>query len=290
MSDEEKKPKKQLETGRGGSGRKRITAVGLKDGGSAGGGGASEVFEQPQNPSASIRPTAIICEKDDTIRTGLRLMLAPVAEVIGEARDASEACEIILRLKPELVLIDFDLGSQTGLDVLKNLWGRAKPHKTLVATDTYHATKYYHQLCRAGANGFYMKRKGRKVLHDAVRELMDTGTSCDSEIARLVTQDLDTPIGGLTEREIAVLIRLDLRNKEIAEELAMKFTTVEKHVECILSKLLVPTRTGAALKAVQYGYELLPKMSPRDPATLQSQEYLQALVHARMEIDRAKNS
>jgi Response regulator containing a CheY-like receiver domain and an HTH DNA-binding domain len=92
------------------------------------------------------------------------------------------------------------------------------------------------------------------------------------------------PNCNLTDREIEVLIRLDLRNKEIAEELDMKLRTVEKHIECILAKLKVPTRTAAALKAVQLGYVLLPKMPGRDPVTGVSHEQTVAELQAELAI------
>jgi DNA-binding CsgD family transcriptional regulator len=92
------------------------------------------------------------------------------------------------------------------------------------------------------------------------------------------------PNCNLTDREIEVLIRLDLRNKEIAEELDMKLRTVEKHIECILAKLKVPTRTAAALKAVQLGYVLLPKMPGRDPVTGVTHEQTVAELQAELAI------
>jgi len=64
----------------------------------------------------------------------------------------------------------------------------------------------------------------------------------------------------------------------------MKLRTVEKHIECILAKLKVPTRTAAALKAVQLGYVLLPKMPGRDPVTGVSHEQTVAELQAELAI------
>lgn len=113
-----------------------------------------------------------------------------------------------------------------------------------------------------------------------------TAEQIDPKITQLVKQQpsASAPNSNLTDREIEVLIRLDLRNKEIAEELDMKLRTVEKHIECILAKLKVPTRTAAALKAVQHGYVLLPKVPGRDPVTGVSHEQTVAELQAELAI------
>ena len=156
----------------------------------------------------------------------------------------------------------------------------------LILTDSYHATKYHNQLIRAGARGFCLKSSGPRTLFEAIEQVTRALPYTDPKITQLVKQTPTTnmPNSNLTDREIEVLIRLDLRNKEIAEELDMKLRTVEKHIECILAKLKVPTRTAAALKAVQLGYVLLPKMPGRDPVTGVSHEQTVAELQAELAI------
>jgi DNA-binding NarL/FixJ family response regulator len=289
MVEEENQPNKQLETARGGSGRKGKTAVGVGDHGSSGGpppagpSPAGEIDEPPEK----FRPRTVVCERDDTIRKGLVLMLAPVAEVVGEAADGMAAYEMITKLRPDLVVIDVDLDILHGLEVLHRLQRDGLPVKSLVATDSYHATKFFHQLFRAGAGGIYRPSTGKKALRDSVRELMSGGRPLDENIAELIVQ---TPkvanLSDLTKSEMEILLRLDLRNKEIAQELNIELRKVEKNIESIFAKLKVWTRIAAALKAVQMGYTLLPRMLGRDPATGTSHEYLQALQHAKDEIAR----
>jgi DNA-binding CsgD family transcriptional regulator len=156
----------------------------------------------------------------------------------------------------------------------------------LVLTDSYHATKYHNQLVRAGARGFCLKSSGPRTLFEAIDQVSHGNPYCDPKIIQLVKQTpaAATPAITLTEREIDVLIRLDLRNKEISEELDMKLRTVEKHIESILAKLKVPTRTAAALKAVQQGYVLLPKMPERDPITGVTHEHTMTELNAELAI------
>ncbi len=136
------------------------------------------------------------------------------------------------------------------------------------------------------SRGFCLKSSGPRTLFEAIEQVTRGLPYCDPKITQLVKQQPSNnmPNCNLTDREIEVLIRLDLRNKEIAEELEMKLRTVEKHIECILAKLKVPTRTAAALKAVQLGYVLLPKMPGRDPVTGVSHEQTVAELQAELAI------
>src|SRR5277367_1806549 len=120
MDEEQNKPDKQLETARGGAGRKGKTAVGIGDHGGSGdppppgSSPAGEIDEPPEK----FRPRTVVCARDDTIRLGLILMLAPVAEVVGEAADGMAAYETITKLGPELAVIDVELDLLSGLEVL----------------------------------------------------------------------------------------------------------------------------------------------------------------------------
>jgi len=145
-------------------------------------------------------------------------------------------------------------------------------------------------MIRAGVQLFCLYGSGAAVLHDAIRKFERGFPYCDPRIFELIKQNpvSTLPSTNLSEREIEVLIRLDMRNQEIAEELNMKSRTVEKHIECILAKLKVPTRTSAALKALQLGYTLLPKMPDRDPDTAVPIELKEAEELARSAIEHRK--
>ena len=233
-----------------------------------------------------FRPRTVLCERHELIRFGLKRVVSEVVEIVGEASDGMAAIEMIRRLRPDLVMLDVDLDILNGVEVCRRVSEDLPNTNVLILTDSYHATKYHNQLIRAGARGFCLKSSGPRTLFEAIEQVSKTLPYCDPKITQLVKQTPTTniPNSNLTEREIEVLIRLDIRNKEIAEELDMKLRTVEKHIECILAKLKVPTRTAAALKAVQLGYVLLPKMPGRDPVTGVSHEQTVAELQAEMAI------
>jgi DNA-binding NarL/FixJ family response regulator len=235
---------------------------------------------------SAFRPRTIICQRHELIRFGLKRVVSEVVDIIGEASDGMGATEIIRRLKPDFVILDVDLDILNGVEVCRRIVQELPNANILILTDSYHATKYHNQLLRAGARGFCLNSSGPRTLFEAIEQVTRSLPYCDPKITQLVKQSPTTamPNSNLTDREIEVLIRLDLRNKEIAEELDMKLRTVEKHIECILAKMKVPTRTGAALKAVQLGYVMLPKMPGRDPVTGISHEQTVAELQAELAI------
>lgn len=240
----------------------------------------------PQRPPSVFRPRTVLCERHELIRFGLRRVVSEVVEIVGEASDGMAATELIRRMRPDFIIMDVDLDVLNGVEVCRRVAQELPNSHVLVLTDSYHATKYHNQLIRAGSRGFCLKSSGPRTLFEAIEQVTRGLPYCDPKITQLVKQQPTTsmPNSNLTDREIEVLIRLDLRNKEIAEELDMKLRTVEKHIECILAKLKVPTRTAAALKAVQLGYVLLPKMPGRDPVTGISHEQTVAELQAELAI------
>ncbi len=235
-----------------------------------------------------FRPKTLICERHELIRFGLKRVVSEVLDVVAEAADGTTAAEIIKRLghNVNFVILDVDLENLNGVELARRIVESFSHINMLCLTDSYHATKYYNQLMKAGVRGFCLKSSGPRTLFESIEQVTRGLPYCDPKITQLVKQSPSTsmPNTNLTDREIEVLIRLDLRNKEIAEELDMKLRTVEKHIECILAKLKVPTRTAAALKAVQLGYVLLPKMPGRDPVTGVTYEQTVAELQAELAI------
>jgi DNA-binding CsgD family transcriptional regulator len=73
--------------------------------------------------------------------------------------------------------------------------------------------------------------------------------------ATLSAEAVDTPLGGLSGRELEVLglVAEGLTNREIAQRLVLSEHTVNRHVANILHKLGLPSRAAAASLAGRYG-------------------------------------
>jgi DNA-binding NarL/FixJ family response regulator len=264
MQEPEKndEPKTQPEVDKGGPGSGGKTRIG------SGGAGNDEWPFNRHLPDSSKTKT-IVCCQNDLLRRGLCAMMSPIALIVAEVVDTSELIYAAGRFAPKVLILDPDFDNVNLIEICRRLLDISSTTSILIFGDSYVNTRYHNQLIRAGVKGFCLSRSNIKTLYDAFEQCARGLPYCDPDIVPMVVQTPAhvLPHANLTDREIEVLIRLDMRNKEIAEELDVKLKTVEKHIECIQAKLKVPTRTAAALKAVQLGYTLLPKMSSRDSAT-----------------------
>ncbi|MBZ0185651.1 MAG: response regulator transcription factor, partial [Candidatus Obscuribacterales bacterium] len=118
-----------------------------------------------------FRPRTVLCERHELIRFGLKRVLSEVVEIVAEAADGMSAVEIIRSLKPDFIITDVDLDVLNGVEVCRRISQELPNSNVLILTDSYHATKYHHQLVRAGTRGFCLKSSGPRTLFEAIEQV-----------------------------------------------------------------------------------------------------------------------
>lgn len=188
------------------------------------------------------------------------LSVAPDITVVGEAHDGAEAVEAVLRLRPDVVLLDLRMPEVDGLAALDRITRVDSPPK-VVALTTFDIDSYVLRAMRAGAAGFLLKSTapddlvalvrvaagGHTVLSPAAtHRLLAASTDSDSARARIAC---------LTPRETEVLACLGggLSNAEIGTRLHLTEATVKGYVSNVLTKLDCDNRTRAGLLAHDAG-------------------------------------
>src|SRR5437870_1490342 len=78
----------------------------------------------------------LLVDDHELVRTGLRMLIESHSglSVVGEVRDSSEAVRVAARQKPDIVLLDLDLGGQNGLDLIPQLLSVSAKARILVLT------------------------------------------------------------------------------------------------------------------------------------------------------------
>jgi PAS domain S-box-containing protein len=207
----------------------------------------------------------VIADDHALFREGTRRILdrQPDIAVIAEAADGLRAVEAILLYKPDVALLDIRMDGLNGIEVARQIHAQGVGTASLILS-AHDDDDYVRALLEAGASGYLLKTIRANDLVDAVRRahmgeiVLDPAIA--SKIVRLVVDGPHTRAHkvSLTAKEMVVLrlVCRGLRNKEIAQELALSVRTVEWHLDAILDKLGFRSRTEAALYAASQGWFL----------------------------------
>ncbi len=200
------------------------------------------------------------------VRTGFRMILEAEADftVVGEAIDGRDAVDMVVRARPDVILMDVRMPKMDGIEACEQICA-ADGHARVMMLTTFDLNDYVHAALRAGASGFLLKDAPPEQLVDAIRVIASgdallapsvTQTLID-EIARRPEGDPDAfpGIAELTERELDVirLMACGMSNGEIAKDLYLGEATVKTHVGRILAKLGARDRVQAVVAAYESG-------------------------------------
>lgn len=171
---------------------------------------------------------------------------------------AAEALEHLPQDKPDVILMDINLGDMDGIECVQRLTALVPEAQVLMLT-VFEDTEQIFRALAAGASGYLLKRLSPKKLLEAIEEVYAGGSPMSAPIARKVVQSFkiapghgDTAVE-LSPRERSVLDRLagGLAYKQIADELEVSIHTVRNYIRRIYEKLHVHTRTEAVAKFLQ---------------------------------------
>lgn len=205
-----------------------------------------------------------VCIVDDTkdIRSALEqiVTMSEGYRLLGSCATAEEALVKIPDLKPQVVLMDINLGEgESGIDVVKQLKADY-PEILFMMCTVYEDDEKIFEALSAGASGYILKKTAPHKLLEAIRELQEGGAPMSSQIARKVvqafqqnkagTEATDNSLSVLSnrEKEILELLAKGMLYKEIAASLFISQETVRKHVYHIYEKLHVNNRVEAINK------------------------------------------
>ncbi|MGI5482107.1 response regulator [Streptomyces lavendofoliae] len=197
----------------------------------------------------------LLCDDHAVVRAGLLALLgsAPGIEVVGEAGSGEEAVATAAKLKPDVVLMDLQLGP--GIDGVEATRRIASPGVRVLVLTTYDTDADVTRAIGAGATGYLLKAERPEELFAAIHAAAEGRTALSAPVARRAAS---APGPALTDRERDILGQLarGLGNREIARALFISEATVKTHLGRIYTKLGVDTRAGAV--AVAKEQRLLP--------------------------------
>jgi len=211
----------------------------------------------PEKPATRV----LLVDDHSVVREGLRRILeqARDIEVVGEASNYDEALEKTRALRPDVAVVDVQLGGKSGIEFVVAAANEGFSGRTLILS-AHRGGDLILQAVKAGAHGYVLKDIAASALVEAIRALqrgeMVLHPSVSDDLAATLGRVNENGVSQtLTARELEVLrlIALGMRNKEIARELSLTEATVKYHVAHVLDKLEADSRTEALIKAQKMG-------------------------------------
>jgi len=191
------------------------------------------------------------------VRNGLEQLLATTddIELVGMASNGLEALDLVAELEPDVVLMDLSMPEMDGVEATKRIVADHPGVRVLVLTSFSDQSRIMDAL-RAGAEGYLLKHSEPDEIAAAVRAVHEGGSPLDPKAARVLLDSRRTAAETDTltdrEREVLLLVRGGLANKQIARKLGISERTVKAHLTNVFQRLGVTDRTQAALWASEH--------------------------------------
>ncbi|RKT71583.1 LuxR family two component transcriptional regulator [Saccharothrix variisporea] len=188
-------------------------------------------------------------------------------DVVATAGDAASAVRIARAVRPDVVLMDLNLGESTGVEATTVITGSLTGTRVLVLSASGEHDDVL-EAVKAGASGYLVKSASAEELVEAVNRTAAGDAVFTAGLAGLVlgeyrrmaaTPDEDKP--QLTDRETEVLrlVAKGLTARQIANRLVISHRTVENHVQSTLRKLQLHNRVELARYAIEHGLDVEPE-------------------------------
>lgn len=157
---------------------------------------------------------------------------------IGHAEDINQALADILHKKPDIILIDYHLKNENGLDLLKKIKSFG------IESHCFMLTMRRDPLIRnrareLGAKGYILKTIGAEEMLHAFQQCFFDDEFFFDALVDPASKEAPEQINQLTNREleIAKLVCMELSSEQIAAQLFLSLHTVNTHRKNILKKI-----------------------------------------------------
>lgn len=119
-----------------------------------------------------IRPRVFLADDHPDFLKQETALLQPHFELVGTATDGASVVSEVLRLKPDVVVVDITMPIMTGIDAVHELIRSGSTAKFVFLT--IHSSEEYVEAClEEGARGFITKSRMKAHLIPAIYAVLD---------------------------------------------------------------------------------------------------------------------
>jgi two-component system, NarL family, nitrate/nitrite response regulator NarL len=182
----------------------------------------------------------------------------PRFHVVGECATVAEAVAAFSQTQTDVVLLDYDLGEESGFGLIAELKRRQSAAQVLMVTAGVSDEMTLH-IMESGASGVFLKHGSSEQLATAIQQIADGEIWLDSTALHCLVagrrnrQDLLQRARPLTARQSEVLrgILDGLANKEIAWKMKTSESSVKAVIQELFHKAGVRTRSQLVRIAIE---------------------------------------
>lgn len=183
--------------------------------------------------------------------------------VVAECQNAEQVKLVLQENVIDVILLDINLGKDSGLDLCKYITEHYSAIKIL-AMSMYNEESFITKMLKNGAFGYILKNTGADELLKAIRTVYKGETYKSAEVQTIILNSLSKQKNQgqnlyqirftRREKEILDLIAQGKTTREMGAELCISEKTVETHRSNLLSKFNVKNVVSLLKLAIEYGY------------------------------------
>jgi two-component system, NarL family, nitrate/nitrite response regulator NarL len=219
--------------------------------------------------AATAAPISVMLVDDHrSVLWGLEKLIdgeRPRMRVVNTATCSSEAVSGAQKHHPDVILLDLDLGGESGMSLISKLC--ASGHGKVVILTGMKSAEAREQAVMQGAAGVVLKTEPAQVILNAIERVhrgelwLDRGTTARvfASMSRRGASGAAPGNGSLTSAErrvvACVVQHKGAPNKVIADALHISGHTLRNHLASIYGKLCIHRRLELVLYAMEHGID-----------------------------------
>lgn len=190
----------------------------------------------------------VIADDHEIVRQGVRNLIESESgmELCGEATVGRDAVELVMRVEPDLAILDISMPGLNGIEATRQIL-KLRPQTKVLMFTMHDAEQLVLEVFNSGAHGYLLKSDAGRHLVTAIRTVASGSRYFSSKLSEVLYESFrhkDMPHAPASEqkassreREIIQLLAEGKSNKEVATLLGISVKTTETHRAAIMRKL-----------------------------------------------------
>jgi two-component system, NarL family, nitrate/nitrite response regulator NarL len=208
-----------------------------------------------------VSARALIVDDHPLFLEGISMLVERIdgIELAGRCDSGEAAVDLLMAEAPDVVVMDFQLGDITGLDVLTEITARGLKVRALFVSGRLEDDDAY-RLVEAGALGIIEKDSTFDQIADAISRVARGETVLSPRVQAALMAGVRerrdrAPAVRLSDRELEILNGLarGLSAPAIGRELSLSAATIKSYLQRLYDKLGVSDRAAAVAEGMRRG-------------------------------------